>query len=551
MFPSDLAGLLPFALSLTPFSALWGPGAVSPTVRLDQATVYGTTNGSVTSYLNIPFAEPPIGDLRLRLPKPIDNYNGTIDATQVGPQCIQQYPPFPQDMPVEMLRDFHGSQILPPTVPRPEDEDCLNLNVIVPAGTAADAKLPVIVVRGFSFGSNTQYNGEVMVQRSVEMGQPIIFAAINYRLHAFGFLGGKEIKEAGLGNIGLQDQREGLRWIRKYIGAFGGDPNKVTIWGCSAGGMSVGAQLVANGGDNEGLFRAAVLSCGSLLPTGDISGQQLTFDSTVAYVGCADAMDKLECLRGVPADNLNAAATPVPNIFGYKGISALQWFAHADGAFLREPVREAVLAGSIANVPFITGGSLDEGTIFALGAWNITTDAEFLDYLRDSYFPGASSEEVAPLLAHYSNDPTQGSPFGTGNENQLAPMYKRMSAFQGDFMFQTQRRTLLTLRSSKQPAWAYRIERDRSPGVGYPHARELLSLGRGEELTDYVIQFVASLDPNGGSNRTIPWPRYDPAARQMLLVRELDGEEPLAIARDDAREEAMAFVTALSMKYPL
>ena len=82
--------------------------------------------------------------------------------------------------------------------------------------------------------------------------------------------------------------------------------------------MSVGSQLAANGGDNEGLFRAAVLSCGSLLPTGDVSTQQRTFDSTVAHVGCANAVDKLECLRGVPAEDLNAAATPVPNIFGYK-----------------------------------------------------------------------------------------------------------------------------------------------------------------------------------------------------------------------------------------
>ena len=87
---------------------------------------------------------------------------------------------------------------------------------------------------------------------------------------------------------------------------------------------------------------------------------------------------------------------------------------------------------------------------------NHSTDTEFLNYLRDLYFPGASSKEVAPLLTLYPNDPTQGSPFGTGDANQLAPMYKRMSAFQGDFMFEAQRRSILTLRSSKQPAWAYR-----------------------------------------------------------------------------------------------
>ena len=84
-----------------------------------------------------------------------------------------------------------------------------------------------------------------------------------------------------------------------------------------------------------------------------------------------------------------------------------------------------------------------------------STDDEFLNYMLDFYFPGASIEEVVPLLALYPNDPAQGSPFGTGDANQLAPMYKRVAAFQGDFLFQAQRRSLLALRSSKQPAWSY------------------------------------------------------------------------------------------------
>ncbi|KAI1784764.1 hypothetical protein LXA43DRAFT_1186232 [Ganoderma leucocontextum] len=144
-----VAGLLPLALSFTPFSTLWGDAP--PTVQLDQATVYGTSNSSVTSYLNIPFAEPPIGDLRLRLPKAIDHYNGTIDATQVGPQCIQQIPSIREDMPAELLRDILAALNSLPEVPRPESEDCLNLNVLVPAGTTPDAKLPV-VVRWFQCG---------------------------------------------------------------------------------------------------------------------------------------------------------------------------------------------------------------------------------------------------------------------------------------------------------------------------------------------------------------------------------------------------------------
>ena len=88
-------------------------------------------------------------------------------------------------------------------------------------------------------------------------------------------------------------------------------------WGPSAGGSSVGSQLVANGGDDEGLFRAAVLSCGSLVPTGDLSNQQRFFDVVSAGAGCAGAVDKLGCLRGVPAENLTAAAAAIPDLFDY------------------------------------------------------------------------------------------------------------------------------------------------------------------------------------------------------------------------------------------
>ncbi|PIL25487.1 hypothetical protein GSI_13377 [Ganoderma sinense ZZ0214-1] len=208
MFPSGFTNLLPLALSFAPFAALWGDAV---TVQLDQATVYGTTNGSVTSYLGIPFAEPPVGDLRLRLPKPIESYNGMIDATQVGPRCFQLLPPLRTDMPAELLQDVVAAlTALSPVETQPESEDCLNLNVVVPAGTPAGANLPVlafIFAGGFSWGSNTQFDGEaIVVQKSIDMGQPIIFAAVNYRLHAFGFLGGKEVKDAGVANLGLHDR---------------------------------------------------------------------------------------------------------------------------------------------------------------------------------------------------------------------------------------------------------------------------------------------------------------------------------------------------------
>ncbi|KAM5544130.1 hypothetical protein V8D89_002179 [Ganoderma adspersum] len=120
--------------------------------------------------------------------------------------------------------------------------------------------------------------------------------------------------------------------------------------------------------------------------------------------------------------------------------------------------------------------------------------------MRDFYFPGASSTEVAPLLKFYPNDPTQGSPFGAGKENQLAPMDKRIAASQGDFLSQPQRRSLPALRSGKQPSYALTRDHDQ------PHGDDVLSLSKGEDFLDYVIQFIATLDPDGSSNRAIHWP---------------------------------------------
>ncbi|TFK80530.1 alpha/beta-hydrolase [Polyporus arcularius HHB13444] len=203
-----------------------------PSVVLDQATVVGQRNGTVIKYLGLPFAQPPIGDLRLRLPKPISPYTGTINATAFGNQCIQQTSEavsLPSTVPAA-VGGYVASFLARADVPF--SEDCLNLNVIVPAEAHPESKLPVAVWiygGGFQIGSNAVNPGEVVVARSIEIGHPVIFVAMNYRLSAFGFLGGSEVKETGVGNLGLHDQREALRWIQKYISAFGGDPEKVMM----------------------------------------------------------------------------------------------------------------------------------------------------------------------------------------------------------------------------------------------------------------------------------------------------------------------------------
>ncbi|PIL29450.1 hypothetical protein GSI_08392 [Ganoderma sinense ZZ0214-1] len=524
------------------------------TATLDKAQVIGVVNGAVTSFHGIPFAEPPVGDLRLRLPVPVESYTGTIDATQAAIQCMQLVPQIREDMPAEMLADMmvEASGIARGSS-GPQSEDCLTINVQVPTGTKAGDKLPVIAWifgGGFVVGSSELFPGDPIVAHSVAMGQPVIYAAMNYRVGPFGFLGGKEVKEAGVGNLGLQDQREALRWIQRHIAAFGGDPEKVTLWGPSAGAISSALHMITNHGNTEGLFRGAIMSAGSPPPTGDIEEFQPFYDQIVDATGCTTASDTLACLRQVPADNLAAAAAALPNLFSYSGI-ATPWSPGADGKFLTAPPQHLVLAGQVADIPFITGDALDEGTIFATGSWNVTTEQEFHDYVHEYFFSSAPEAVLEPLFSLYPADPAAGSPFMTGDDNQLAPMYKRMAAFQGDVVFQAPRRFFLDKRSSKQPTWSYIGQTGNSPGLGYAHGSDLLPAFMGAALADYIIQFVATLDPNGdnanGTASAIYWPKYDTVQRQVLETHD-DG---VAIGADTLRLEPMAALTAISLAYPI
>jgi len=157
-------------------------------------------------------------------------------------------------------------------------EDCLNLNVQRPTGTTSRSKLPVVVWffgGGFERGSTQIYDGTGLITKSLHLGSPIIYVAVNYRVGGFGFLAGSELQADGSTNLGLRDQRLGLEWVAENIAAFGGDPTKVTIWGQSAGSISVFDQTIINGGDNtyngQPLFRGAIMDSGSLAPAMSVS----------------------------------------------------------------------------------------------------------------------------------------------------------------------------------------------------------------------------------------------------------------------------------------
>ncbi|KAK7688643.1 hypothetical protein QCA50_008181 [Cerrena zonata] len=548
MISSSLVHFTLLALGIGSSYAVPSPRAI-PTVTLDKGVFSGVLDGNTNKFLGIPFAKPPTGDLRFRLPVPNDPYTGTHSASDFGPSCPQQPPklPIPGNLAAEAVNFIVDTAF---NAVFPSSEDCLTVNVWAPSSIPAGQKLPVVAWifgGGFELGSTSMYDGGVIVKRSIALGEPVIYVSMNYRVTAFGFLASKEVKAAGVGNIGLQDQREAFRWIQKYINAFGGDPTKVTIWGESAGAISAALHMVTNGGNTEGLFRGAFMQSGSPIPVGDITHGQKFYDAIVAETGCSSASDTLQCLREVPFDTLMDAVNDSPGIFAYQSL-ALSWLPRADGTFLTAPPQQLMLQGSVANIPFVTGDCDDEGTLFALSSLNVTTESQLRTYITSQFIPDAAKSDIDKLLSLYPADITQGSPFDTGIFNALTPQYKRIAAMLGDLVFQSARRLFLQTRSSKQNTWSFLNKRLKAlPALGSAHATDILNIYGGGDMADFLIHFVNYLDPNGASGST--WPKYTTSSPQLMTF--VDGATPRKITTDNFRADAMAFVQELALDNPI
>lgn len=217
--------------------ALLGTSFASPTpqgpaVTIKNGTVVGRSADQVDSFIGIPYVQPPVGDLRLRQPRSIEQPFGTLVLPQVAAACPQ----------MNMSRvdttglNEQGTAIiddLSSNFTGVSSENCLTLTIQRPAGIPQTTKLPVLFWihgGGWSIGASQWYDGTAIVRKSVEMKEPVIFVAINYRLNAFGYLQGRQMQEEGSTNLGMRDQRKAMEWVAENIGAFGGDPDKVTIW---------------------------------------------------------------------------------------------------------------------------------------------------------------------------------------------------------------------------------------------------------------------------------------------------------------------------------
>jgi triacylglycerol lipase len=206
-------------------------------------------------------------------------------------------------------------------------------------------------------------------------GKPFIAVTLNYRLSAWGFISSSQVSGSGNTNLGLRDQRLALQWVQENIGAFGGDPEKVTIWGESAGGMSVGYHLTAYGGRDDKLFRAGIMQSGGSIAPGasNYTAFQSDYDAIASKVGCSDVVDSLQCLREVPFESLNSVFNGTDGGFGYSFSPVV------DGDFIRNWGSIQLNKHAFVKVPIISGTNTDEGTAF--GPRGINTTKEWYDYL--------------------------------------------------------------------------------------------------------------------------------------------------------------------------
>lgn len=359
------------------------------TVKTAQGKVHGKTinEGKVKAFLGLPYAAPPVGDLRWKAPQPAASWKGTRDATQFGHHCAQN--PVFADM---IFQD-----------PGPS-EDCLYLNVYAPADAKAKSNLPVmfwIHGGGYSGGASSEprHNGDYLPLRGV------VLVTINYRLGVFGFLATSDLAketDGSAGNYGLMDMVAALHWVQDNISNFGGSPANVTIFGESAGSFAVSTLMASPMA--QGLFAKAIGESGAAFPSAlNLGGETVdqvakTTDPWVESLGAHSLAE----LRAIPTDKILAAALQ-------KG--APRFDPVLDGKLLTEPVPETYAQGKQAHVPLLAGWNADEGSFMAMhgmtvDGWKKFADSEFKDRAPEflKLYPGNTDAEALRSAIDFGSD---------------------------------------------------------------------------------------------------------------------------------------------------
>ena len=360
------------------------------TLRTPQGVVHGTSTASARAFLGVPFAAPPVGPLRWQSPRPAARWHATLRADHQSSSC-------PQTVPV--VGTFAGS------------EDCLYANVYAPVAVPSAPRPVMVWIYGGGFTSGSSADDSVA---NFAARQGDISVSFNYRLGPLGFLAlpalAAESPNHGTGDLGLLDQQAALRWVRADIAAYGGDPRQVTIYGESAGGISVCAQLVSPA--SAGLFQRAITESGPCtlpaqpLATAENQGAQLA-----TTLGCPTGAAMLDCMRSKSAQQVVQAMPPDPSFLVGQGA---HWGPVADGVTVPDHATRLLTAGQFHRVPVIVGANRDEGRLF-VGLHELQTGSPLTvaqwPAAVDAYFGptvGAEVRQEYPLGAY----PDPGAAFG-------------------------------------------------------------------------------------------------------------------------------------------
>lgn len=468
-------------------------------IKVNEGLLQGAYEEGLTVYKGVPFAAPPVGELRWSAPKPAVKWDGVKQATQFAPAPMQG-----------------GNS------PSGKSEDCLYLNVWSPAKSATD-RLPVLVWiygGGFSFGSTSDpmYSGEKLAKKGV------ILVSIAYRVGQLGFLAHPELSAESpdhvSGNYGILDQIAGLKWIQKNIAAFGGDPDKVTIFGESAGGISV--SMLCASPLAKGLFRGAVSESGgsfgptrpTTFPGENMKTLKQAEDDGVTFVqksGVASIAD----LRKMTADK-------IPSGFGMAG-----GWPIVDGCVIPDDQYKLYEAGKYNDVSVLIGYNSDEGASFSPGR----TPEEYITGVKNRY-------------GKFADDLIKAYPVGENNVPKTARDLARDAAFG----WQTWAWATLQSKTGKSKVFFYYFDQHpdypkESPRFGYgsPHGQEVAfvfnhldasnpqtsksDLVISEAMATYWTNFAKYGTPNG--NGVPEWPAFSDKNPVLMYFNQMPHTSPI------------------------
>lgn len=366
-------------------AALLGAQMPKDQVRVETGTLEGTTNAGrdVRIFKGVPFAAPPVGDLRWKASRPPLPWSGVRQADKFASACLQ----------TNVFGDIYFRDAQP-------SEDCLNLNIWIPA-KAGGSRLPVLVWYyggGFVAGANSEprYDGENLAKKGIIVVEP------NYRLGVFGYYSHPELsKESGhnsSGNYGLLDQVAALQWVVKNIAAFGGDSNNITIAGESAGSLSVSALMASPLSRN--LFQRAMGESGAFFPLRKDVGHHLKPRAETEELGVKFAESlgatTIAQMRAKPAEELLEEAA--------KHDRGFDFWPNVDGYYLPADVQTIFAEGQQSHVPLLAGWNADENRLAVLLAPQKTTAKSFAEQARTRFgddagaflklYPAATDEEA-------------------------------------------------------------------------------------------------------------------------------------------------------------